>query len=238
MHLMNLLKDNKGRGYFKAEATENETTLYIYDVIVSDDSFGGVSALNIIKELKAIKTGTISLRINSPGGDVFAARAIEQAIKEHPLNITAYIDGLAASAASYIAIAASNVVMAEGSFLMIHKAWTMAMGNADDFTKTAELLSKVDDSLVNTYAEKTKQDPEKIKEWMTNETWFTANEAVDLGFSNEISKPVKNTAWNLSAYASAPKIEEQKAEEAKPEIEPPKNLDHLKRKLDLITRAA
>ena len=146
-HLLKLLADNRGRGFVRAEKGADEATVYLYDAIVSDDYWGGVSAIGLIKELIAIDAPVIHLRINSPGGDVFAARAIEQAIHEHPATVIAHIDGYAASAASYIALAADEVHIAPGGFFMIHKAWTLAFGNADDLMDTAALLEKVDESL-------------------------------------------------------------------------------------------
>jgi ATP-dependent Clp protease protease subunit len=185
------------------EATPDETTIYLYDVI---DPFWGVSAKQFVKELNAIKTPTINLRINSPGGDVFDGRAIATAIAQHPSKIVAHIDGLAASAASYVAISAKEVVMAPGTFLMIHNAWTIAFGNKDELQKVAEVLDKIDASLVDTYVAVTGASAEQVKEWMDAETWFTADEAVAEGFADRVSTPAAGeedktaNAWDLSAY--------------------------------------
>lgn len=233
--LLQLLADNRGRGFFRAEKSGDEATLYVYDVIVADDFWGGVSAQAFVKELAAIKAPTIHLRINSPGGDVFAARAMEQAVREHPSNIIAHIDGYAASAASYFALAADEVQIAEGGFFMIHKAWTVAFGNADDLMDMAALLEKVDGSLIATYARETGQSAEQIGEWMAAETWFNAEEAVEHGFADKIAEaaPKAKAAWNLSAYAHAPKPAEE------PSPIPAglafTNTDHLMRQLRLIS---
>lgn len=121
----------------KAKAEESgEPTLYLYDVIVSDDYWGGVAAEAFVKELNATAAPTIHLRINSPGGEVFAARAIEAAIRNHPARIVAHVDGYAASAASFVAVACDEVEIAPGGFFMIHKAWTFTAGNADDLLGT------------------------------------------------------------------------------------------------------
>lgn len=180
----------------------DETTIYLYDVI---DPFWGVSAKQFVKELNAIKSPTINLRINSPGGDVFDGRAIATAIAQHPSKIVAHIDGLAASAASYVAISAKEVVMAPGTFLMIHNAWTIAFGNKEELKAVADILEKIDTSLVDTYAAETGADKDQIKAWMDAETWFTADEAVAEGFADRISTPAagdeeKSNAWDLSAY--------------------------------------
>ena len=205
-HLLKLLADNRGRGEFRAEQTGDEATLYLYDTIVSDDYFGGVSAIGFAKALAAITAPVIHLRINSPGGDVFAARAMEQAIREHGSKVIAHIDGYAASAASYVALAADEVVIAAGGFYMIHKAWTMAWGNADDLLSTAALLEKIDDALIATYAKETGQSVDQITEWLKAETWFNAEEAVANGFADRVAEdaPAAQGAWNLSAYAKAP----------------------------------
>lgn len=161
-----------------------------------------------IKDFNAITAPTIHLRINSPGGDVFDARAIATAITQHKSNVVAHVDGLAASAASYIAIAADEVEMAPGSFLMIHKAWTFAFGNSEDLLSTAALLEKIDGSLAADYAKKTGKSNAQIEEWMSAETWFTAEEAVAEGFAGKVSEDdeaVDNT-WDLSVFAHAPKV--------------------------------
>lgn len=113
-----LLQLNKGKGSFHVEnKTEAEATIYLYDAIVSDDIWGGVSAVNFVKELNALSNPVIHLRINSPGGDVFAARAMSQAIKEHKSKIIAHVDGMAASAATFPVIAADESVIGMARYL-------------------------------------------------------------------------------------------------------------------------
>lgn len=237
--LLKLLADNRGRGLFRAEAKDDEATLYLYDVIVSDDYFGGVSAQAFVKELRAITAPVIHLRINSPGGDVFAARAMEQAIREHSSKVIAHVDGYAASAASYVALAADEVVIAEGGFYMIHKAWTFAFGNADDLMETAALLEKVDESLVVTYAKETGQEAEQIREWMAAETWFSGPEAVEHGFADRIAEdaPKDKGTWDLSAYRQAP-AGAPPPERQEPAPHAHTNTNELKRRLQLVTRTA
>lgn len=203
-----LLAENRGKGTFKAVSNAGEDTIYLYDMIVSDDYYGGVSATSFVQAINGMSAPTIHMRINSPGGDVFAARAIEQAIREHPSQVVAHIDGYAASAASYIALAADEVRVSPGSFYMIHKAWMLAMGNADDLLHAATLLEKVDESLVKTYAAETGQDEDQIRTWMAAETWFSADEAVEYGFADSIADGESvdaSVSWSLSAYDHAPK---------------------------------
>lgn len=206
--LFNLFAANAKKGSFLAEGN----TIYVYDVIVGSDAeaeyWGGVSPQAFAKALKSIK-GAVELRINSPGGDVFGARAMATAMREHDGEITAHVDGYAASAASLIAISANKTVMAEGSMMMIHKAWTFAMGNADDLTSRAALLSKIDDGLAETYASKSGGNAEDFAKMMAEETWFSADEAVSAGLAHEVAKDTKPTkkaknAWNLSAFEKAP----------------------------------
>lgn len=218
--MLQLLARNKSRGLFRAEASVDEATIYLYDTIVSDDFWGGITAVSFVRELNAIKAPIIHLRINSPGGDVFAARAIETAIREHKSEVIAHIDGVAASAASYIALAANSIVIAEGAFYMIHKAWSFAMGNADDLLEMAALLEKVDESLVATYAKRTGQAEDQIRDWMRNETWFSAAEAVEYGFADSVAEDGHaanaSIGWDLSAYNAAPVIR-QAQQPAEPE---------------------
>lgn len=232
--MIKLLASNKARGSFKieAQADAKEATIYLYDMIVDSDVeaewWGGVSPQAFIKALGEITAPTIHLRVNSPGGSVFAARAIEQAIREHKSTVVAHVDGLAASAASFLIMAADQIHMAPGSFLMIHKAWTVAWGNSEDLTKTAALLDQIDGSLVKTYAARSGQKPEDIATWMADETWIEADRAVELGFaslvdagttaSNSAAQPA---AWDTSAFKNAPKPEQNPANPAQNRENPP-----------------
>ena len=204
--LLNLIRDNLAapRELRVVDQGEDEKVLYIYDPI---DAFWGVSAQAIVKALNAITVPRIHLRINSPGGDVFEARAIVTAIKEHKSTIVAHIDGIAASAASWIAIAAKEVEMADGAFLMIHQSWGLAMGNSEDMLAMAGLLEKVDLTIVDEYRKRTGKTKQEIEDWMAAETWFTAAEAKAAGFVDSIAATGANASntWNLTAYAKAPK---------------------------------
>jgi len=154
--------------------------------------------------------GDVELRINSPGGDVFAARAMAQAMREHPGKITAHVDGVAASAASLLAVSASETVMAPGAMMMIHEAWTIALGNKGDFLATAALLEKIDASIVETYQAKAGGDPAEWAALMAAETWYTGAEAVEAGLADRVAedKPAAaQAAWDLSVYDKAPAAE-------------------------------
>lgn len=209
--ILKLINDNRQspRRFEVVADASGDATIYLYDVIVSDDWYGGISATTFVQQLAQISAPNIHLRINSPGGDVFSARAMEAAIREHPSNIIAHVDGVAASAASFLAIACDQVVMADGAFFMIHNASALAFGNGSDLRETAALLDKVDSTLVTSYANKTGQSVDDIAAWMAAETWFTSAEAIELGFADEVasgSSPTNAGRWNLSAYSNPPPL--------------------------------
>jgi ATP-dependent Clp protease protease subunit len=221
VNLLNLLRNNAKRGEFRAEGN----VIWLYDAIVPNDDyaewFGGVSAQAFIQALNAM-SGKVSVRINCPGGEVFSALAMAQAMREYPGEITCHVDGLAASAASYIAIAGAKTIMAPGSFVMIHEASTFVGGNKGDLTQMAARLELTDGSIAGLYADKTdKATVEEFLAMMEAETWFTAEGAVEIGLATEVSaarqgglsnKSLTNT-WDLSEYAKAPTIEAPPAPE-------------------------
>lgn len=229
--LLNLLRNNAKKGEFRAEGN----TIYLYDVIVSSKAeaewLGGVDAETFVQTIRGM-TGDVSLRINSPGGDVFAARAMAQAIRDHQGTVTAYVDGYAASAASFVTSVADKTVMSQGSMIMIHKAWSIALGNADDFMATAALLEKIDGTIAETYAaaaERRKKAAPDFMALMADETWLTAQEAIDAGLADEVSDvSAPKAKWDLSAYDKPPvetevydpRIEAEVEPAIEPEIEP------------------
>lgn len=216
--LIQLLSDNRRAFVPMAShirAQGNEATVYLYDAIVGDRAtaewWGGVCPQDFVPALAALDVDTIHLRINSPGGDVFAAQAISQALREHPATIVGHIDGVAASAATEVACACDDTVMAKGAMYMVHQAWTLGWGNADELEATVALLRKVDGVLAEEYVAVTGQSREQIDAWMKAETWFTAEEAKAAGFVKSIAgdsdaadSPAARGAWNLRAYERAP----------------------------------
>ena len=180
--LCKLLADNRRmpqrRFEIAAKDDGSEAEIFLYDAIVSDELeaewFGGVAPQSFVKALREITASTIHLRINSPGGAVFGARAIEQALREHPANIIAHIDGLAASAATFVAMAADQVVMNKGALFMIHKAWTFATETPMS-SWLADLLDKIDGTLCADVRRPHQAGSKTIEEWMAAETWFTAD---------------------------------------------------------------
>ena len=167
-------------------SVNNSTEVVIYDEIGN----WGVDSKSFIEEIKEISTEEILLRINSPGGSVIDGLAIHDAIKRMPQKVTAKIEGLAASIASIIALAADEVTMSQNSLFMIHNVWGGETGGAKDMRKAADLMDKMSDRLVNIYVSKTGKDESEIRNWMDEETWFTADEALEAGFINSIEEPI------------------------------------------------
>ena len=163
--------------------------LLIYDVI-GDFYFGGVSALDVATLLKENRDADIVVRINSPGGDVFDGVAIYNTLAQHPGDVEIRIDGLAASAASLTAMAGDRVVMGAAADLMIHRAWTIALGNEGELDAVAELLRKLDLELAKVYSRRSGLTLARVQELLVGEgesdgTWLSADEAIDLGFADE-----------------------------------------------------
>lgn len=170
-----------------AAASPDVTEVFIYDFIGIDWWSGeGVGAKQFAEAVRAIETPQIHLHLNSPGGSVFDGVAIHNALVRHPANVTTFIDGLAASIASVIALAGSRVVMAANALFMIHNPWGAIRGTAADMRQYADTLDKIRDTLVVTYQERTGMSVEDLIAALDAETWFTAEEALAAGFIDEI----------------------------------------------------
>ena len=186
----------------RAQSTGAEVVIY--------DEIGayGVSAKGFLAELGALPDATpLALRLNSPGGSVFDAVAIYNAIKRHTGTVTVWIDGIAASAASYIAMAGDEIVMPENAFLMIHDPAGLVMGTAIDMRAMAEALDKIKGSLLQGYAAKSGRPQEEIAPLMAAETWLDAKDALDLGFADRIAEPVRIAArFDVGRFRNAPPV--------------------------------
>lgn len=213
------LKPNK---YWQVKASSSPKTgeLIIYGAIYSEQLFEDDITPKVIRdELKALgELDEIKVFINSPGGNAYAGNAIYNILKQHPAKVTVHIDGLAASAASVIAMAGDKVVIPQNGLIMVHRAWTIMLGNAEEMRKEADTLDRIDMSLVAAYQAKTGLEPGKIIELMTEETWMNADEAVELGFADETAEPVDVAACAdpevMKAYRNVPE-QLQKATEHK-----------------------
>lgn len=174
--------------------SETEGEIRVYGEICkwAWEEFGETSAVTFTKELSILKNvKKINLRVNSPGGDVYEALAIYNELKrfsnENEIEVVAYIDGLAASAASFLILAAKKVIMGIGTTVMIHNP-SVFLGRigSDEMRKTADYLDKVRDNILDIYMTKCKLTREEILNYMNAEKWFNANEAVEVGFADEI----------------------------------------------------
>ena len=171
--------------------------IYIFDEIGTY----GVTAQDFISDIKDLKDTPINLRINSIGGDVFDGMAMYNVIKRREAKTTVYIEGIAASIATIIALGADEVIMAENSLFMIHNAWGGAMGEAKDMRKTAATLEKISGELTDIYMKKTGLSYEVLAEMMDEETWLNAQEAYDFGFVDTISDSIKVAAkYDVSKF--------------------------------------
>ena len=147
--------------------------------------------------------GPVTIQINSGGGEVFAASVIRSIIVDYPGRVTSRIDGLCASAATFVALAANIVRMQDTAYFMIHDPSTIAWGTLEELKKTVDFLKEIKSGLVDAYQGKTKLDPEKLSRMMTDETWMTAKEARELGFIDEvISAPGKQNGGNQEGKAA------------------------------------
>ena len=170
-----------------------ERTLFLNGTIAEESWFDDEVSPKIFKDELNGGNGDITVWINSPGGDCVAAAQIYNMLREYKGNVTVKVDGIAASAASVIAMAGDKVLMSPVSMLMIHNPMTVAYGSSDEMQKAIEMLSSVKDSIVNAYEIKTGLSRAKLSHLMDAETWMDANKAVELGFADDILKRDNNT---------------------------------------------
>ena len=161
-------------------------TLFLNGQISDESWFGDEVTPKLFKDELAAGDGPISVWINSPGGDVFAAAQIYNMLMDYPNDVTVMIDGLAASAASVIAMAGTEVQMSPVAMMMIHNSATVAIGDSEEMKKAVKMLDEVKESIMNAYEIKTGLPRDKISRMMDAESWFNANKAVELGFADKI----------------------------------------------------
>lgn len=174
------------RKFWNWVKNENERTLYFDGYIAEDSWFEDDITPRQFKAELLVGEGDISVWINSPGGDVFCASQIYTMLKEYPGKVTVKIDGIAASAASVIAMAGHKVQMSPTAVLMVHNPATVVFGEATDLQGAIAMLNEVKESIINAYEQKTHLSRTKIAHMMDAETWFSANKAVELGFADEV----------------------------------------------------
>lgn len=207
--------------------TDVSADIYLYNEI--GESWWGetTSAKDFKKELDAIgDVQTLNIYINSPGGSVFDGMAIYNQLKRHKAFKNVYVDGVAASIASVIALAGDKVVIPKNAYFMIHQPWSIAWGTAVDFRKMADSLDVIEEGILNVYDERSPLLREEIKALMEAETWMTGEEALEYGFADEVSEEIQVAAsvkkaeiWNR--FKHPPEIEDK--EPIIPESSPPEN---------------
>lgn len=178
---------------FKNAVASNGTELVIDGVVASETWWGDeVTPEKFRSELRK-HSGDLTVVINSPGGDVFAGLSIYNALREHNGTITVRVDGLAASIASIVAMAGDHIAMSPGTQMMIHKPSVLVAGNADDLDKAKSVLEAIEDGMVPIYMARTGLSQEKISEMLEAETWMSPDQAVELGFADEVLAPVEKS---------------------------------------------
>ena len=191
------------RPWFAFKAAEGAIPeIAIYDEI----GFWGTTARDFMEQLKPLaEAPAIIVRINSPGGDAFDGLTIHNALARFKGEVRVHVDGLAASAASVIAMAGSTITMAENAMMMIHEPWGIVIGTADDMAAMGEALGKLNSAIVTTYCRRSDMDPEECAALLKAETWLTADEAIAHGLADEKKEPAQMRArFDLSAYAKVP----------------------------------
>ncbi len=190
-------KTGNGSGGTKAK-------VYIYSAI---GGWFGVAASDFVRELVAIDSDEIELHLNSPGGSAFDSIAIHNALRQHDASVSVFVDGLAASGASLIAMAGDHITMATGSQMMIHNASGGCLGNADEMRQVADVLDGIDASQASLYARKTGIEASEWRTAMAQESWYGAQEAVDAGLADAISDEATaddpEAKFNLGIFAYA-----------------------------------
>lgn len=187
---------------FDVQAAEEVTEVNLYDEI----GWYGVSAAQMRRLLDQVSTPRILLRINSPGGDVFDGIAIHNDLQAHPSKVTVRVTGIAASAASLIAMAGDRIEIFGNAFVMIHNAWALAIGDKADMRELADTLEQIDGALASAYARQTGKTAKEIGRMMDAETWLNGEAAVEQGFADAVvsGEPDAKARFDLSGFRNLP----------------------------------
>jgi len=229
----------------KNEAGEvEERVLELNGTIASESWFDDDVTPKLFKDELLEGDGPVTIWINSPGGDCIAASQIYSMLMDYKGDVTVKIDGIAASAASVIAMAGTKVLMAPTALMMIHNPMTMAYGNHDDMTKAIEMLDEVKESIINAYEIKTNMTRAKISHLMDSETWMNANKAVELGFADDVLSDAKTFTTNSEAFSFSGKDADvklfnkleahYKVKDKEPVIETGTKISDLEKRLNLL----
>lgn len=188
----------------ETQETVTERTLFLNGTIAEESWFDDDVTPQLFKDELFSGSGDITVWINSPGGDCVAAAQIYNMLMDYKGNVTIKIDGIAASAASVIAMAGTKVIVSQVSMMMIHNPMTAAFGNASEMEKAIAMLDEVKESIINAYEIKTGMSRAKLSHLMDAETWMNANMAVELGFADEITqRPYEEEEMSQQAIAAS-----------------------------------
>jgi ATP-dependent Clp protease protease subunit len=233
---------NKKFWNWARDADESGERVLYFDGEISDETWWGdeITPAMFKSELFSDK-GDITIWLNSPGGDCIAASQIYSMLMDYPHNVTVKIDGIAASAASVIAMAGTKVLMAPTALMMVHNPLTIAIGDTDEMQKAISMLDEVKESIINAYQVKTNQSRAKISHWMDAETWMNANKAIELGFADGVLEDSKRHqatptyAFSRRAVTNSLLDKVKTKEQPQPEPEPQGVLaESLQQRLNLI----
>ncbi|GHV27144.1 hypothetical protein FACS18948_4030 [Clostridia bacterium] len=192
---------NELKRFWKWARDENERTLYIDGVIAAESWYGDEVSPVLFREKLFAADGDITVYLNSSGGDVIAASQIYTMLLEYPRNVLIKIDGLAASAASVIAMAGTTVLMAAPAMMMIHEPMTIAIGDSEEMRKAINMLDEVKEGIISAYALKTGMSRAKLARLMAQETWMNARKAIEWGFADGILDDPKHRQPDDTAYS-------------------------------------
>ena len=195
------MKNKKFWVWKNMDGTESERALELYGTIAEESWFDDDVTPQMFRDELFACSGPVTVWLNSPGGDCVAASQIYSMLMDYKGDVTIKIDGIAASAASVIAMAGTKVLMAPTALMMIHNPITMAYGNHDDMQKAIEMLDEVKESIINAYEIKTNLSRAKLSHLMDTETWMNANKAIELGFADDILEDEKKNISDIPAYA-------------------------------------
>lgn len=233
---------NKKFWNWARDADESGERVLYFDGEISDETWWGdeITPAMFKSELFSDK-GDITIWLNSPGGDCIAASQIYAMLMDYPHNVTVKIDGIAASAASVIAMAGTKVLMAPTALMMVHNPLTIAIGDTDEMQKAILMLDEVKESIINAYQVKTNQSRAKISHWMDAETWMNANKAIELGFADGVLEDSKRHqatptyAFSRRAVTNSLLDKVKTKEQPQPKSEPQGVLaESLQKRLNLI----
>jgi ATP-dependent protease ClpP protease subunit len=190
-----------GTGAVRFNAGDDEADVYVYGDI--GGWWDGIQPEDIAREIAALDVKTLNVKVNSPGGVVFDGLALYNAFAAHPAHVVMHVEGIAASIASVVICAGDEIKIGESSNIMIHKPWSLMIGDADEMRSEADVLDNLEQGIVDIYRARTNNDDATLKAWMKTETWFRGQAAVDEGFADALipSKTKEKKAARSSLLA-------------------------------------